>query len=84
MLHELRQECVKGQIEVAQNTIGDIRQEWEYLEVILQSQTACPSDSLQVLDSLLMLMLNKDDSKRLLPTVLAEINAVNNRLDKVQ
>ncbi|PSL25167.1 hypothetical protein [Dyadobacter jiangsuensis] len=83
LLHKLRGECVTGQIDVAQNTIEDVRQEWEYLDVVLRTQAACSSDSLQALDSLVTLMLNKDESKRLLPIVLAKINIVNNRLDKL-
>nr|WP_295930955.1 hypothetical protein [uncultured Dyadobacter sp.] len=82
LLYQLRKECIAGQIDVAQNTVEDVKQEWSYLDVILRGQTFCPSDSLQTLDSLVRLMLNKDKSKCLLPIVLNEINLVNNRLDK--
>lgn len=83
LLYKLRKECIIGQIDVAQNTVEDVKQEWGYLDVILRGQTVYPADSLQTLDSLVRSMRNKDDSKRLLPIVLMEINAVNNRLDKV-
>ena len=83
LLYKLRKECITGRIDVAQNTLEDVKQEWEYLDVILQ-RTTCPSDSLQTLDSLVRLMLNTGDSKRLLPIALGKINAVNNRLDKVR
>lgn len=84
LLYKLRKECITGHVDVAQNTLEDVKQEWEYLDVILQGRTTCPSDSLQTLDSLVRLMLNKDDSKRLLPIALSKINALNNRLDKVR
>ena len=84
LLYKLRKECITGRIDVAQNILEDVKQEWEYLDVILHGRTTFPSDSLQTLDSLMRLMLNKDNSKRLLPIALSKINAVNNRLDKVQ
>ena len=84
LLYKLRKECITGQIEVAQNTVEDVKQEWEYLDVVLNGQSICFSDSLQALDSLVCLMYNKDKSKKLLPIVLKEINAVNDRLDRIQ
>lgn len=82
LLFKLRKECITGQIDVAQNTVEDVRQEWNYLDVILRGKAFYPSDSLQTLDSLVRLMLDKDRSKCLLPIVLSEINLVNDRLDK--
>ncbi|SDG10089.1 hypothetical protein SAMN04487996_11550 [Dyadobacter soli] len=83
LLYKLRKECITGQVDVAQNTFGDVKQEWRYLDVTLRDPTVYSSDNLQKLDSLVRIMYNKGESKRLLPVVLNEINAVNNKLDKI-
>lgn len=84
LLHKLRRECIEGQIDVAQNTVEDIKQEWEYLDVILRGRSNSSSDSLQTLDSLVRLMLIEDNPKHLLPIVVLEINSVNERLDSIK
>ena len=84
LLYKLRKECIEGQIDVAQNTVEDVKHEWEYLDVILRGRANCSSDSLQTLDSLMRLMLTEDDPKHLLPSVLQEINSVNGQLDSIK
>lgn len=84
LLYNLRKECIEGQIDVAQNTVEDVKHEWEYLDVILRGRTNCSSDSLQTLDSLVRLMLIEDNPKHLLPSVLQEINSVNGQLDSIK
>jgi hypothetical protein len=83
-LHTLSRECRIGQIHVAQNTIEDLLQEWSYQDLLAKTSTNelivkyhYPSDSLQILDSL----VSSDHFPE--KQIVLEIKRINGKIDSM-
>lgn len=61
----------------------DVKQEWQYLDMVMHNEKDFPSDSLKKLDSLISMPAFKAGSKQHLAMVLQEINIVNRKLDQI-
>lgn len=83
LLFHLRQECVQGNIDHALNTMEDVKQEWEYLDIAMRHRKHFSSDSLRKLDSLISIKAFSDRPKQHLAVVLEEINMVDQKLDQM-
>ncbi len=90
-LANLQVHCRQGRVDYVQNTFLELKQEWQFQDVLAKSahepglmRQYVPSDSLYRLENYIRTLTNSPDTDRSIRAILAEIKRMNEALDRMQ